>query len=83
MKMTLQSWTWEYGIGVIFVAGVIGFLLVMVSGNHPGLAYLNGMFHGAMLLYAAYYMHVTHTYRTRGELPEFKEYWAEQRERKP
>jgi hypothetical protein len=71
MKTTLRSWTWEWGLLVMFLGWVPVLGLILVGG-WASMA-------GVVLLclyawYSGYLSAVVSCYPTKGDLPEWQEY---------
>jgi hypothetical protein len=72
MRMTLRSWTWEYGMLLLIPAAVVtGLQAVFGDGGYVG-----GAFGTSAFWYAVYYLRVVRKYPTRGDLPEWQEWIA-------
>jgi hypothetical protein len=77
MRMTLRSWTWEYG-GFITVPGCIAILLLSFFGADTyASGFLTGCFNTTLFWYSLYGIIVHRRYPNRGDLPEWKEYAQE------
>jgi hypothetical protein len=77
MRMTFRSFTWEYGPLIVLTVGPLLMALPWVVGSWGVIPTV------PWVVWAVYGLRLSFLYPRRGDLPEWKEYTARQRERKP